>query len=65
MADNTAQIAKLRAILQASAREVMVDGRRVAYDLAEVRRQLRELELQDDAARSKRPVAATIKLGGF
>lgn len=65
MADNAAKIAELRSILEAGAQSVSTDGTSVQYDLAEVRRQLRELEAADDLAAGKRPIAATIHLGGF
>lgn len=63
--DNSAQIAKLQAILRAGAESVTVDGTTVRYDLAEVRRQLRELMASDNTQQGRRPVAASINLGGF
>ena len=65
MADNSVKIAELQAILQAGASNVSVDGTSVSYDLAEVRRQLRELMASDNTQKGRRPVAASINLGGF
>lgn len=65
MPDNSAKIAELQAILQAGANSVSVDGTTVAYDLAEVRRQLRELMANDRTQSGRRPVASNINLGGF
>ena len=65
MPDNSAKIAELQAILQAGANSVSVDGTTVAFDLAEVRRQLRELMASDRTNSGRRPVAASINLGGF
>jgi len=63
--DNSAKIAELQAILQAGANSVSVDGTTVSYDLAEVRRQLRELMANDRTQSGRRPVAASINLSGF
>lgn len=65
MADNSAKIAKLQAILDAGASNVAVDGTNVGFDLDEVRRQLRELNESDNTQKGRRPVAASINLGGF
>lgn len=63
MADNSAKIAAIRAILESGATQGTVDGRTVVYDHASLRRELRELEKNDDAAGGgKRPVASRIKL---
>lgn len=63
--DNSAKIAELQAILQAGASSVAVDGTNVAFDLAEVRQQLRELMASDQTNAGRRPVASSINLGGF
>lgn len=63
MADNSDRIAEIKTILQQGASHVTVDGTTVQYDLEALRRELRELELEEHA--SKRPVASTINLGGF
>ena len=63
--DNTDKIAKIRAILQEGAASVVVDGVAVNYDLAQLRRELRQLMLEDDVQKGRRPVAASIYLGGF
>lgn len=70
MADNSAAIAQIRAILTAGVSRVVIDGQVVEYDLPQLRRQLAEL-LQTDtgsnaaANNAARPRAATIYLGGF
>ena len=64
MADNTAAIAQLEAILQAGASSVVVDGQAVTYDLKSIRRRLRELKNTDDDA-TKRPPALSIDLSGW
>jgi|GEM_PF-4177217 len=64
MADNTAAIAELEAVLHAGASRVAVDGQDVAYDLVQIRRRLRELKASDDTA-TKRPTALSIDLSGF
>lgn len=65
MADNSVRIAQIQAILRAGATSVSIDGRTVTYDFAELRRQLRELQAEDDTFRGRRPAASTINLGGF
>lgn len=65
MADNSVKIAKLQAILEAGGQSVSVDGTSVTYDMAEVRRQLRELMAGDNTNKGRRPVAASINLSGF
>lgn len=65
MADNSAEIARLRAILDSGATEVNIDGQRVRVDPAAVRARLRELIADDDTETVKRPRAATIDLSGF
>ena len=65
MTDNSAKIAKLQAILEAGADSVSVDGTTVHYDLAEIRREIRRLMAEDTTNAGRRPVAASINLGGF
>ena len=65
MADHSAEIARIKAVLNTGAEEVVVDGQRTKFDLAALRQRLRELEADDDASAVKRPRAATIHLGGF
>lgn len=64
MADNSAEIAKLQAILNTGATSVMVDGRSVTYDLDSLRRQLRDLMADDPHYSSKRPKVLSVRLGG-
>lgn len=63
MAKNTARIAELREILRSGVVEDEVDGQRVKYDHDSIRRELRELEREDNPG--KRPVCASVNLGGF
>ena len=65
MADNTARITEIRAILQAGATTVKTAGVEVVYDFAQLQRELRELLADDDDQRGRRPVSAAINLGGF
>jgi len=55
MADYATQIAELEAILDAGASEVMVDGVKVRYDLAQVRKRLVELKRRQQTS-TRRPV---------
>lgn len=65
MADNSAEIARLKAILDSGASEVVTDGQRVKLHHGDVRRRLRELIATDDTATVKRPRASSIDLSGF
>ena len=65
MADNATKIATLQAILDAGASGVSVDGESVKYDLAAIRKEIRELKQADPNFRNRRPRAASINLGGF
>jgi len=44
---------------------VSVDGESVTYDLAAIRKEIRELQAADPNFRNRRPRAASINLGGF
>ena len=65
MADNTAAIAAIDTILNTGATDVEVDGQRVKYDQAQLRKQRAILAAADDTLKSKRPVASTINLSGI
>lgn len=65
MANNTARIAEINAILQQGVVEHVVDGETVKYDLDALRRERRRLIMSDDTGRHRRPVASTINLSGF
>ncbi len=65
MADNATKIATLQAILDAGASGVSVDGQSVRYDMAAIRKEIRELKAADPNFRNRRPRAASINLGGF
>ena len=54
MADNATKIATLQAILDAGASGVSVDGESVTYDLAAIRKEIRELKQADPNFRNRR-----------
>lgn len=66
MANNTAKIAELEAILQAGETSTTIDGTTTTVDLNVIRQQLNELRANDDdeANRLRKPTVATICLGG-
>jgi len=65
MADNTDEIARIRALLASGVKSVTVDGITTTLDLDSLRRELRRLIATDDALRGSRPVASSIDLSGF
>lgn len=65
MADNTAEIARLRAILNSGKSSYTIEGQTVSYDLAQVRKRLLELIAEDDTETVRRPRSVRIKLDGF
>lgn len=65
MADYSAEIARLEAILNAGTQYVGIDGMQTFYNLPEVRKRLSELKALDDSTIESgkgRPRRATIKL---
>ena len=64
MADNTAAIAKIQKLLRSGVRQVGVDGIQATVDTETLKDQLRDLQATDNTAKGKRPVAASIMLGG-
>lgn len=65
MADNTAEIARLRAILREGVTTVSVGGTTTAVDLNVIRQQLRELERTDDTEGARKPRISSIDVGGL
>lgn len=65
VADHTERIAEIRETLRTGATTVVTDGTTVTYDFGALRKELRELMAEDDAHQGRRPVAASIYLGGF
>ena len=63
MADNSAEIAKLEAILNAGATSVSIEGETVNYDFAEIRRQIGDLKRTDTNEKKKRSTLSRIRLG--
>ena len=66
MADNSAELAHLRALLNSGATSTVVDGQTVAIDPSNIRKRIRELEATDDnTAVPTRPVVSTLDLTGL
>jgi len=66
MADNSAKIAELRAILESGVLEVETpDGVKVIYDRKGLERQINRLMQTDNTLRTKKPTMTTVQLGGF
>lgn len=62
VADNSAKIAEIRAILQSGVRSSTVDGISTALDLESLRCELRRLEAEDDTAADERPRVSQVWL---
>lgn len=67
MADHSAEIAEIEAILNAGIKETVNDGERVVLDFDQLRLRLKELKGDDDVAKTKRKRPRTVRfgLGGF
>ena len=65
MPDNSNRIREIRDTLEAGATSVSTDGTNVTFDFEELRKELRRLEAEDTKLQGRRPVAASIYLGGF
>jgi len=65
MPDNSAEIAKLEALLNRGTEKTVVDGTVVERDLDQVAARLRQLRLTDDTQKTRRPIASSIDLSGF
>lgn len=65
MANNTARIAELEAILQGGVTTITVAGTTTTADLNVIRQQLAELRRTDDSQVSRKPRIATIDTGGL
>jgi hypothetical protein len=63
VADNAKRIAEIRETLRSGATSVTTDGTTVTFDFNQLRKELRQLEAEDDARKGRRPVAASIKFG--
>lgn len=64
MPDNSAEIARLKAILNSGAKSGMVDGEAVTFDTESIRKQLALLQGTDDTTRGQRPRVSSINFGG-
>lgn len=65
MADHSARIAEIDAILRAGARSVSIDGHTVTYDFDALRGERARLISADDTARHTRPRVSRINLSRF
>ena len=67
MADNTAAIARLQAMLDTGATTAVIDGVTLTVDPKAIRKRIRELTLSDDAydGTNPRPAFTAIDLTGF
>lgn len=63
MPDHSARIAEIREILRSGVSSSTTDGTTVQFDLASLRKELRELMAEDDAYCVVRPRVASINLG--
>lgn len=64
MPDNSERIAEIQEILRSGATSVTNDGHSVTRDLEFLRTELRQLQLEDDTQRRRRPVMLRAKIGG-
>jgi hypothetical protein len=65
MANNASKIAEIKELLESGVTSATVDGVHTAFDPESLRRELRRLEAEDASSQTKRPVAASVYLGGF
>lgn len=63
MPDHSERIAEIREILRSGVSSSTTDGTTVQFDLASLRRELRELMAEDDAFCVQRPRVASVNLG--
>lgn len=62
MADNTARITELRAILQSGVTTISINGTTTNVDLNQIRTELRQLMAEDNTQKSRRPRLASLNL---
>ena len=61
--DNSTEIERLQAILNAGATQVVVDGQTVTFDFRQIRARIRELKAEDDTNDyTVRPTVARMNL---
>ena len=65
MADNTAKIAELEAILQSGVTTITIAGTTTQIDLNVIRRQLQDLRATDDTQAARKPRIATLDVSGL
>lgn len=62
MADHSARIAEIQEFLRTGASSVTTDGTTTTFDLASLRKELRQLMADDDVYRGRRPAVSSINL---
>lgn len=62
MADHSARIAEIQEFLRTGASSVTTDGTTTTFDLASLRKELRQLMADDDVHRGRRPTVSSINL---
>jgi hypothetical protein len=62
MADNTARIAQIRAILQGGVTQTAADGRSATWDLAALRIELQQLMREDDTQKVRKPRVSSVNI---
>jgi hypothetical protein len=65
MADNTARIAAIRAILSSGVTSSTVDGTTIVYDLESLRKELHVLCAEDNTQNIRRPRISSVNLSGL
>lgn len=65
MADNSARIAELEALLQSGVTSTSINGTTTTVDLSEIRRQLDILRRTDDTQAGNKPRMSSIRVGGL
>ncbi len=63
MPDHSERIAEIREVLRSGVQSTVTDGTTVTFDLASLRRELRELMAEDDTLHGRRPRVSSINLG--
>lgn len=64
MPDNSAEIARLQAMLNSGVRSTSADGQSMTLDPDSIREQIRQLRASDTTQRRNRPICSNVNLGG-
>lgn len=62
MADHSVRIAEIQETLRSGVSSVSTDGTTTTFDLASLRKELRQLMAEDDVHRGRRPAVSSINL---